>query len=309
MEFVIKPLTVSVSKSQKIDEDEYQKITAARKRVFDILFFEEKFAYVIDNYYELEIEALKKTVPIFGSQQYASTIVDDTHIFNRRIMNLLTTCRSYLDQASSDLKDIFVEESNLGKKFTEKSQQLRQESFIYYFFWEFRNYVQHHSVPLTGNRKTINKIDQEIISTGIKRTVCEHTREFTINIKELQADPKFFKNAKPSFKEKLQNYPDKLNIRPLIREYISVFAEINEEFRKQANIPFQQSASLLKQKIEHYCQDNSSQSCFEILKKDESGNLVERFDIFLRPIERREKIIQRYSNLTAISHQYVTSGC
>ena len=54
MKFAINPLISSTSQLKNIDEDEYQQIINARKRVFDILFFEEKFAYVIDNFYELE---------------------------------------------------------------------------------------------------------------------------------------------------------------------------------------------------------------------------------------------------------------
>lgn len=316
MKFAINPLIGSTSQLQNIDEEEYQQIINARKRVFDILFFEEKFAYIIDNFYELENEAFKKTLPIRGSFESVSKIVDDTHIFNRRIMNLLTTSRSYLYQASSDLKYIVVGKDNLGQKFKEKSEQLREESFIYYFFWEFRNYVQHHSVPLMGNSRRINKIDQENLVTGIKRRVCEHTLEFTINVGELQADPEFFKYArktnvsleKKSHLEKLNNFPHKLNIRPLIREYISLLAEIHEEFRKQLALSFQQSETLLRNKIEYYCGNKKSESCFEILKQDEAGNVIERFDIFLRPIERRAKMVQEYSHLSAIIHQYVTSG-
>ena len=316
MKFAINPLIGSTSQLQNIDEDEYQKIINARKCVLDILFFEAKFAYIIDNFYELETEALKKTLPILGSFESVSQIVDDTHIFNRRIMNLLTTSRSYLDQASSDLKDIIVNNDNLGQKFNKKSEQLREESFIYYFFWEFRNYIQHHSVPLSGNSRIGNTIDQENIVTGIKRRVYERTLEFTINVKELQDDPEFFKYArkpkasseKKSHLEKLNNFTDKLNIRPLIREYVSLLAEIHEEFRKQLALPFQQSETLLRDKIEYYCQNKNPESCFEICKKDEAGNLIERFDIFLRPIERREKMLQKYSKLDAIVHQYVTSG-
>ena len=51
MKFAINPRIGSTSQLQNIDEEEYQQIINARKRVFDILFFEEKFAYVIDNFY------------------------------------------------------------------------------------------------------------------------------------------------------------------------------------------------------------------------------------------------------------------
>ena len=107
--------------------------------------------------------------------------------------------------------------------------------------------------------------------------------------------------------ETLNNFPHKLNIRPLIREYISLLAEIHEEFRKQLALPFQQSETLLRDKIECYYQNNNLESCFEIFKKDEAGNVIERFDIFLRPIERREKLLQKYSNLAQIAEQYVIS--
>lgn len=113
---------------------------------------------------------------------------------------------------------------------------------------------------------------------------------------------------KKSHLEKLNNFPHKLNIRPLIREYISLLAEIHEEFRKQLALSFQQSETLLRNKIEYYCGNKKSESCFEILKQDEAGNVIERFDIFLRPIERRAKMVQEYSHLSAIIHQYVTSG-
>ena len=134
MKFAINPRIGSTSQLQNIEEDEYQQIINARKRVFNILFFEEKFAYVIDNFYELENEALNKTLQKIDSFEHFSKIVDDTHIFNRRIMNLLTTSRSYLDQAPSDLTDISVEKDNLGQKFKEKSEQLREKCWEHVTF-------------------------------------------------------------------------------------------------------------------------------------------------------------------------------
>ncbi len=85
---------------------------------------------------------------------------------------------------------------------------------------------------------------------------------------------------------------------------ISLLAKIHEEFRKQLALPFQQSETLLRDKIECYCRDKNPKSCFEVLKKNESGNIIERFDIFLRPIGRREKLLQKYSNLAQIAKQY-----
>ena len=309
MKFIIKPLIGNTDNLQEIDEPEYQQIITHRERLFDILLFEEKFAYIINNFYELETEALKVTVPILSSYESVSTIVNDTHVFNRRIMNLLTTCRSYLDQIPSNLESISDIETNIKQQFEDKKKQYIKQSFTYYFFWQLRNYAQHRDIPLKGNKRKISKIDQKYLSTDIERRVVEHTLEFNIDVKELLIDPKFFGNVPcSSFKQKLQESPKNLNIRPLIREYVSILAKIHEEFRQKLNIPFKQSENLIKEKIKYYCQQESSDSCFEILKKDEQGDIIERFDIFLRPVERRENMIRKYCHLDAIANQYVTSG-
>ncbi|HEV7766223.1 MAG TPA: hypothetical protein VGQ76_14555 [Thermoanaerobaculia bacterium] len=67
---------------------------------------------------------------------------------NRRVMNLLSAIRSYLDHTETDLKRRFGDTSDRVNRFKALTNKLYDNQFSYRFIYRFRNFVQHCGLPL-----------------------------------------------------------------------------------------------------------------------------------------------------------------
>ena len=92
----------------EIDETEYTRIKAARENLFEALFLEEKIDLVMENYFEYETEllSLASRLMIFNDDDYFS-MSRERNLISRRIVNLLTAGRIYLDQSIQHINNIY----------------------------------------------------------------------------------------------------------------------------------------------------------------------------------------------------------
>ncbi|MGV2830979.1 hypothetical protein [Myxosarcina sp. GI1(2024)] len=174
------------------------------------------------------------------------------------------------------------------------------------FFWELRNYAQHHSKPVTGSPYSINSGKIRIELTINAKKVLERMKEKqlrTLNISDAIYNFKAYLEQNFSYfsRTKLEDYPKQLDIRLLIKEYIVLIKKINDEFNKELDLKFEETKSVLKQKIQHYCQDELPDSAFEIYRQNsETKRIEKRSEVSLKPIKNWELIIEKYSNLDLI---------
>jgi hypothetical protein len=310
MKYVIRPLLPEIKQEQQINEAEYQEITDARKLAWDILLVKEFFSYIIRNFYELEnkiqtieTEANNNLDRFRETLRNGSFSRENTHILNLLVMNLLTTCRAYLDlfnyQNNQDKKrEVFAGKDDIRKTLQRIKKEHHDQNIVCSFFWQLRNYAQHHSRPIKSSPTTINNQGKKIgfavdVNKILKKS--DETQKLKIYI-----ETNLFKLNYSQ--QDLQEYPDKLNIRMLIKEYILLIQKINEKFNEKSDLKFQEAKNILNQKVIHYCDDNSSESGFEIFKLNEETQEVEgRFDVCLQLINDWEIIVKKYSHLDLIA--------
>jgi len=84
----------------EIDEIGYLSANIARQNLLEILFLEEKLDLVMENFYEYETELLSiaSRMMIFGHDDHIS-MSRERYLVSRRIVNLLTAGRMYIDQS------------------------------------------------------------------------------------------------------------------------------------------------------------------------------------------------------------------
>ena len=139
----------------EITEEVYRSNADACRNLQYVLYLEEKFAFVVENFRELEIEALANTVQnCTAPQRNWFDWVSDIHLFNRRIVNLLTTSRLYLDQAPQHLSASFRKESEYETRFRTLTAGKYDSSFAYRLLEALRNHAQHAGLPLSGVIRT-----------------------------------------------------------------------------------------------------------------------------------------------------------
>ncbi|WP_144054348.1 hypothetical protein [Pleurocapsa sp. PCC 7319] len=307
MKYVIRPILPKVGNPVRINEAEYQEITNARKLAWDILLVKEFFSYVVRNFSQLESESkrietkAKNNSNDFREQwENGSFRLENTHIFNLLVMNLLTTCRSYLDlfdyQGKNKQRELFSGEDDIRKILENIKNEHHDQNTMCNFFWKLRNYTQHHSSPITGSPTSINN---PVIKIGFTTDVNK-----ILKLSDERQELKTYLENKLSnySQQELQKYPKKLNIRLLIKEYIIVMKNIHDEFNQKLDSKFQIVKNILDHKVEYYCQDNSPESAFEIYKSNkESQEWEERFDVSLQLFNDWEKTIEKYSQINPIN--------
>ena len=120
---------LSGNRSKEIDEEFYLKIKASYELCLKLLWIEEKFNIVKDNYYEWE-EEIKKSYDYLISVQNSDPNCDrimkehgkaEIVTLNRRIFNVLNSIRMYRDQVLHDLSGI---NSDYKVKFEKKTNAL-----------------------------------------------------------------------------------------------------------------------------------------------------------------------------------------
>src|SRR6266849_1778491 len=91
-----------------ISAQEFELVKTAKHNLFVLLGVEEKFNLVIGNYLEYEQELLNLALVHMASHNPTwSSFHDAKALINRRLANLLTVSRLYIDQVKHDISSIY----------------------------------------------------------------------------------------------------------------------------------------------------------------------------------------------------------
>lgn len=181
---------------------------------------EELYDGLIDNYIELEAAMLH------AAGEYAvrpATSVDnfqDTRrLINRRLMHLLMFAKAYLDvvprlaAAAAVDSDVFRRElkRQVGEKYDKHLGYRVMESL--------RNSAQHWGLPLHG----IGMGGKWLARSEKRKGLIRHHVVATIAVEELRKNEKF----KRSIINELAILGEKVDFRPLVREYVQCLSEVH----------------------------------------------------------------------------------
>ena len=201
----------------KIDQARFDEIKVASTNLRRVLDIEEQWAAVIQNYFDLEMGLLgAATKHLIMPDTDWNSMNDSRLIFSVRLANLLSSCRSYLDQTAKNLGCI---EPNLGDANTFKQGCANEYDtrFGYRFMEALRNYAQHGGLPLHISSYGIKAHDPDLL---------EYFVQTGIDIDELR--------GKKSFKQKILDEITEKNLyaEPLIKDYIAGLNAIHMTLRK-----------------------------------------------------------------------------
>ena len=108
MKYTLTTLTSSNQYHVPILYDYFSQLKSAQEFLLEAMYIEEKFNLILENYAEFELELFNYSIRrmLFHDFDWSST-VDKMHSINRKIINLLTTCRLYIDQVSHNIHKIY----------------------------------------------------------------------------------------------------------------------------------------------------------------------------------------------------------
>lgn len=287
----------------EISENEYVQIKSATKNLFEVLFLEEKLDLVTGDFleYETELLSIASRMMIYRNDDYFS-INNDRVIVGRRVMNLMSACRMYLDQCIHHITNLYGDDSALVTQI--KNEKLNQyENYSGYRIMEaFRNYVQHRGSPVHGVWLSYRTIDID------EQYELLHTIIPYIKPSVIEDDGKF----KKSILEEMKTIAikDQIDIRPLIREYVEGIGKIHEKIREFIKSDIEKWENILEStvtKLEKEFEDRNTISSLEIVIEVDENRWVEHHTIFKDFLERRQALERKNRFFNNLAKSFATN--
>jgi len=283
----------------ELSQVEYTKISKAIESLRELYYIEEKLDLVTENYCEFESELLDISSKrmIFSNLEY--DLAQDTRVLiNRRVMNLLSSFRMYLDQASGHLNRVFGKQSDIVEHFKAHQSQLYDESLGYRLFCEIRNYVQHRGYAVNHISFMANVVERDSDSRIM------HTMIPSILLSELRADKKF----KASILEDLEPLGEKIDVRPLLRDYMTNVLDLNQGLRNETLEQVESWDSEVRGAIERYTTESGEDAISVALCEENSnGRIVTSKKLFVEFIERRIALVKKNAPVFSLRERFVSN--
>jgi hypothetical protein len=184
---------------------------------------EQKYDLIISNYIELELEFNSALVNHFVGR-YPGWI---NHLevqlgINRRLANLLSTCKTYVDQRDSHLVLCFSGDRAAAKNIKKFASSVYDESADYRLMEALRNHVQHHSLAVHESKIGGNRKNQALDSA------FEYKAGFFLKKDEILKNRKF----KAAVRDEM---PEKVEIISATRSYMRGLNKVHVQAREALN--------------------------------------------------------------------------
>ncbi|MEQ1868746.1 MAG: hypothetical protein ABL961_01850 [Vicinamibacterales bacterium] len=282
-------------------EAEFDSIVRSRQGIAAALSIEEKFNVVLENFreYELELLSIAQSRLVFSQNDW-SRIQDDIHTVNRRLMNLLSAIRLFLDHVDRELHELYGPQSIPAQVFSEERGKEYDGRLSFRTMEAIRNYTQHRSFPV-HELSFLLSADTD----GNNRHV-RHTITPSLSVASLQADPKF----KKSVAAELKPIGKMVQITPMIREYVESIGRIHVKTRSLMAADVETWDATMEQAVgrgKAFFGDDLGIALVRIEGQDEEETWTSTTDLFVDSIHRRRYLQGRSSHAEALARHYVSS--
>ncbi len=305
MRYGITSIIMGFSGFIEINEEEYERIKAARENLIELLLLEETLDLVTENFqeYEAELLAIASRNMIFPDTDDIS-MSHQRILISRRIVNLLSASRMYLDQCAHHLNNIYGENSENAKLAKKETSTQYDSSFGYRVMEALRNYVQHrgfpiHSIMFSGEWLDIDsEADSRLHHSVIPR----------ISVTELASDQKF--NQTVLKEMNTAQHKNIIDIRPLIREYVEGIGKIHEKIRELTHKDLIDWENIMNHTIEKFQKEYGSDVSLAglvIATRQENDHQIERKTIFKEMMKRRQVLERKNAIFGNLRKRYASN--
>ena len=280
-----------------LDDVEFCRIETSRDNLFEVLYLEEKIDLVNENFYEFETELLKiATRMIVFHDENLISMSNERSLISRRLANLLSACRLYLDQSIHHINNIYKTDSKVLDSI-KKVMDIQYNTRVGYRVMQaLRNYVQHRGFPIHGVKFSRTTVDRG------EDFRLQHRVIPYIKISTLEEDKKFNKTIINELKETQED--DELDVRPLIRDYVEGIGYIHNTVRDLLKSDVKKWERVLDKTIKLYKKEfgkNTPLTGLTIVKNFNNKHWSENKILNRYFIERRqmlEKKNRQFGNLS-----------
>lgn len=208
--------------SIEISKERFEEVKQSKETCLFALELEEKFALLLDNYFEFESELLHlaEKARIWATRDHSDAMLRRLAL-DRRLVNLLTACRLYLDQTDHGISSLFGNPSDKLESVKEFKTNLYDEHWGYRFMEALRNHVQHSGLPV----HVIGHNRQRVEGDG------DPYEQFTVSPRARVATLRENKSFKKTVLNEMEDMGDEIDLRGPARQYVECFCKLHEFLR------------------------------------------------------------------------------
>lgn len=218
-------------------------------KIKSMIAAEQMFDVVFSNYVDLEKQMIEATSDhMFYMTTDHSRFQEAKLSISRRIINLLTANRMYVDQIPQHVLNILGENDQAAQAFQSIFSEMYDKHLAYRFFEALRNYVQHRGFPIQSCTYPSKWVDD-----GDTRRI-EFNCSFYLEISELKTDGKF----KKAVLKELEEIGEQIDIKEMARVYMECIYQIHCRFRLVVKDCIDKACTSIRKLIERHaggCED------------------------------------------------------
>jgi hypothetical protein len=294
MNYVLRLAVLQSTPEVSISEAQYLGAQDARTTLNAALALEETYDLLLSNFLELEQDALSTAAASVVRQN--RSYEDDFDVraqANRRVVNLLTAARLYLDHAPQRLTDCIDDPIVAREQLKEVTSEQYDAHFSYRFMEALRNHVQHSGLPIHKIQHTSKRIGVE--PDNILETHVEYLSE------------KNFLLENKAFHKKIRaELPQSVELIQAAREYLQGLGSVHGKVRDLVRPRAARARNTVQGLINSYAAANNGQTLGLAAYKVEGNERTDRVPIFLEWDDVRLQLLNRNSTLGNLSKRVVT---
>lgn len=282
-----------------ITKKDYEDIRISQVCVYDLLLIEQKYDNLIENYLEYENYLMEVAHRHMLDRDFVwAGLRDASNTIQRRIMNLLNSSKSFIEQSKHHLKMILPDDT---KSFEEYESFIRQQydNYLGYRVMEaLRNHSQHFNFPAPHLSLNMKRVDRSTHNQLLVSTTP------SISVANLEKNEKF----KSSILRELKEIGEVVDVKPLLREYVSCISRALIFLRNSTKTQKDNSDNKFRLALDqlHRIADNTPISNPAAAIDNEDGTMKSEVIINYEFIHLREKYEKKNSDLSHLDRQFAT---
>lgn len=283
----------------ELTEPEYSAIVTAMHRIYIARDIEEKLDILLENFleYERDLLSLSLSSSLFPPiDDYRVAL--ETQLINRRVVNLLSTARMYIDQVCHSVSQVLPPNSGLDLRAlfsTEYDNHLE-----YRVAESLRNYSQHRALPVhqVAWPSAWEEIDSE--SRRLRFGLVP-----SISIAELEAEGGFKASVLKELKgSEKSHFSLTLILRRYVESLTTVHAQVRAAISEQAEKDHQVVQAALKRASQEIRENLVG---LVVSKGTDSVHVTEHHFVNEKSWRRREFLVKKNSVLKNLSRRYAAA--
>lgn len=277
-----------------LDKNNYESIKKARATLSEGLAMEEKYEILISNYLEFEKEILEHAVQSMIRHPYDYDDFFQVRMsFNRRLVNLLTAARLYVDQLHRHVVATIPDNQNTKDIVASLFSREYDNRLEYRFMEALRNYVQHRGIPVH-----LVQFNNHAEDSGKERWLI-YSMELASQKKYLQEDDEFKKSV-------LEEIPEEVDLKMAARIYVEGISRVHGAARKLVERSLAEARSIIENAIASYREVFSEKFVLLHAICLDENKIVESVPLLLDWDDVRIKLSKRNSELVNLRNRYVS---